>query len=187
MIQHATVITGAARSKSVQVNMGDVNQGGSVTHMFAPIQALKIKSISRKAVQDFLAEREAYEDAVDSQPEVTAVSYRSCFQASYLKSLVKARMFGQAIKELSDLNDDILKAKLQELAGGYRTVSCEQALADVKRNVKLDATEPDARLRILMLSASYIELCEKMRLAVCREVAEGSDQAHHLCDSASST
>lgn len=32
---------------------------------------------------------------------------------------------------------------------------------DVKRNFRLDASEPDARLRILMLQTSYIELCEK--------------------------
>lgn len=136
-------------------------EAGAVRHMFAPIQAPRIKSFTRKAVQTFLAEREAYEDAVDAQPGVKAVSYRSCFQASFLSSLVKSRMFGSEVKVLSDLTDDILKAKLQQIAGRSRTVSVEQAFADVKRNVRMDASEPDARLRVMILSASYIELCEK--------------------------
>ena len=50
---------------------------------------------------------------------------------------------------------------MEEIAGTSRSVSVESALADVKRNVRLDANKPDARLRILMLSASYLELCEK--------------------------
>ncbi len=37
----------------------------------------------------------------------------------------------------------------------------DDALADVKRNVRLDVSEPDARLRILMLQTSYLELCER--------------------------
>ena len=39
-------------------------------------------------------------------------------------------------------------------------VSYDEAMADVKRNVLLDASEPDARIRVIMLQASYIELCD---------------------------
>lgn len=73
-------------------------------------------------------------------------------------------MFGEAIKEVSDLFDHRLKEELQKLAGGARPVSSKQSIADVKRNVKHDASEPDARLLILILSASYIELCDKRGL-----------------------
>ena len=143
------------------VNMSIPGPGGGTAHLFAPISAPRIKSISRKAVQDFLAEREAYEDAVASQPGLVAVSFRSCFTASYLKSLFLACLFGAEVKELKDLTDVTLKAKLEEIAGKSKNVTVDQALAEVKRHVKLDANEPDARLRIMMLSALYLELCEK--------------------------
>ena len=41
------------------------------------------------------------------------------------------------------------------------SVSYDDYLADVKRNCTLDVSEPDARLRILTLQTSYIELCER--------------------------
>lgn len=82
------------------------------------------------------------------------VWYRSCFAATYLKSLIRDRVFGPEIKQVSDLTDEIIKGKLQEIADSSRSVSVESSFADVKRNVKLDANGPDAGLRILMLSAS---------------------------------
>ena len=135
----------------------DVNTG----HLFAQIQAPKIKSISRKAMQDFLADREAYEDLVAAQRGISAVPYRSCFTASYLKSLIRARFFGAEIAVVSELTDELIKSKLEKVAGTSRSASVESAIADVKRNVELDSNEPDARLRIVMLSASYLELCGK--------------------------
>ncbi len=54
-----------------------------------------------------------------------------------------------------------MKKRLEAIAGSSKFVSVEAALADVKRHVKIDADEPDARLRIVMLSASYLEFCEK--------------------------
>lgn len=138
----------------------EVNVGASA-QLFAPIQPPRIKSISRKAVQDFLADREAYEDAISVQPGIVAVSYRSCFPAMFLKSLIRARMFGAEITQAGQLTDELIKQKLEKLSGRTSSVSVEAALADVKRNVKLDANESDARVRVLMLSASYLELCEK--------------------------
>lgn len=138
----------------------DENDGVPVSQMFAPIQAPRIKSISRRAVQEFLEQREAYEDAVNSQPGVKTIPYRSCFAPTFLKSLVRARFFGVNVKTVSECTDDVIKTELDKIAGTYKTVSVEAAFADVKRNVRLDANEPDARLRIMMLSASYLELCE---------------------------
>ena len=65
------------------------------------------------------------------------------------------------LTQVTQLTDEVIKSKLEEIAGTSRSVSVESASADVKRNVRLDSNEPDARLRILMLSASYLKLCEK--------------------------
>ena len=62
---------------------------------------------------------------------------------------------------MSNPTDEIINEKLEELAGGARTVLAEESLADIKKNVSLDASELDANLRVLMLSASYLELCNK--------------------------
>ena len=129
--------------------------------LFAPIAAPRIKSISRKAVLEFQAAREAYEDACSSQPGMKPVSYRSCFNAIFLKSLIRARAFGSDVKDIGDLTDEKIKSKLEEISGCTQTVSVESALNEVKTHVRLDVNEPDARLRILMLSASYLELCER--------------------------
>ncbi len=40
-------------------------------------------------------------------------------------------------------------------------MSFDDALAGVKRNVRPDVSEPDARRRILMLQTSYLELCQR--------------------------
>ena len=133
----------------------------ATAQLFAPSQALRLTSISRKAIEDFLADREAYEDAISAQPSLKPVSWRSCFPASFLRSLVRARIFGADVTDVTQLTDEKIKSKLETFAAGTKTVSEEEALADVKRNVRLDASEPDARLRIIMLSASYLELCDK--------------------------
>ena len=129
--------------------------------LFAPIRLQRIKSISRKAVQHFLAAREAYEDAVNTQPGVTAIPLWSCCNGVFLKPLIRARVFGAEVKTLEECTDAIIKTKLDHIAGIVRTTSVEAAFAEVKRYLKLDALEPDARLRIIMLSASYLELCER--------------------------
>ncbi len=141
--------------------MGDVSNVIATAQLFAPIQPPKIKSISRKSVQDFLAAREAYVDAVSVQPGVQPVPLRSCFAGVFLKSLIRARVFGAAVKTLHQCTDTIIMAKLEEISGTVRTVSVEAAHADLKRHGRLDPNEPDARLRVTMLSASYLELCEK--------------------------
>eukprot|EP00171_Calliarthron_tuberculosum_P023413 IDg23413t1 len=62
---------------------------------------------------------------------------------------------------IEDLTDDIIKNKLIELSSGSKPVSFDEALADVKRNIRLDLSDPDARIDILMLQASYVEHCKR--------------------------
>ena len=134
---------------------------GTSGTLFAPIQAPRLKSISRKAIQSFLAERMQYEAAVQAQPGINAISWAGCFDAIFLRSLIRARIFGAEVKDVTDLTDSLIKSKLEELSGTSKSTSYEEALADVKRNCRLDSSEPDARIRILMLQTSYIELCER--------------------------
>lgn len=102
------------------VNISIEGHDGGTAHLFAPISASRAKYISRKVVEDFLSDREAYEDAVASQTGLVAVSYRSCFTESNLKSLFRERLFGAEVKELKDLTNVMLKAKLEEIAGKPR-------------------------------------------------------------------
>ncbi len=97
--------------------MGDDTQVGVTASLFAPIQAPRIKSIARKDIQSFLSARAAYEHAIEGQPSLKPVSYRSCFEADYLESLVEAEVFGENIGEVSQLTDDIIKSKLKKLSG----------------------------------------------------------------------
>lgn len=74
-----------------------VDQSESTAHIFAQIQAPRINSISSRVVQDFLADYEAYEDAIDVQTGLKAVLYRSCFPATYLRYLALAQVFGDVV------------------------------------------------------------------------------------------
>lgn len=65
--------------------------------LFAPIQELRIKYISRKDIKDFMFAQHAYENIIDAQPSLTAVSYRYLFDAEDLESYVCAEVFGEGI------------------------------------------------------------------------------------------
>ena len=112
-----------------------------------------------KSCPRLLANRGAYEDSLSAQTGLTAVHYRHA--ATFLKSLVRARVFGVQIRQVSDLTNAIITEKIEEIASKSRTVSVEAALPDVKRNVGQNVNQPNARIRIIILSASYLELCEK--------------------------
>ena len=135
--------------------------GGISANLFAPVQAPRLQSISRKAIQYFLAERASYEAAVAAQPGLLPVPWSTCFDAFFLRSLVLSRVFGNNVTAISQLTDELIKSKLEEFCGAIKYVSYDEAMADVKRNVRLDVSEPDARIRVIMLQASYIELCER--------------------------
>ncbi len=71
------------------------------------------------------------------------------------------RCFCEGFKNVSDVTDDAIKARLTEISSGSKPVSFDEVLADVKRNVRHDAAEHDACIRILMLQASYAEHCKR--------------------------
>ncbi len=126
--------------------MGDTTpppDGGTSANLFALI---RLSRISRKAIQHILAERAHYESAVSAQPGLTPISWTGSIDASFLRSLLRARLFGQGYTDVNDLTDDVIKNRL-----------CNE----VKRNRRLDVSEPDALLRIFMLQTSYLELCER--------------------------
>ena len=141
--------------------MSSDNQVEWAANLFAPIQAPHIKSISRKDVQSFLLARDAYEHAVEAQPGLKPVSYQSCFDADYLEALVMADAFGEDIDDVEKCTDAILKAKLKEMVGESITVDYEQALADIKKHIRLNADEDNAKTRIPMLNTSYLRFCKK--------------------------
>eukprot|EP00171_Calliarthron_tuberculosum_P023254 IDg23254t1 len=130
--------------------MSGGNHEGGVTNLFAPVQAPRIKSVTQKAVQDFLAEREAYENLVEAQSGLKPVTYRSCFQASYLKLLVRAEVFGEDIYDVSQLSDDTLKTKLQDLAGISKDILSSDAYLKLRK--RFVSMHPN---RVLHSESSY--------------------------------
>ncbi|CAN8074724.1 unnamed protein product [Agarophyton chilense] len=137
------------------------NPVASSAKLFAPIQEPRITAFSHKAIQDFLNEREVKEETISAQPGLKAVSWKSCFPASFLRSLVTACIFGVEVSDVSTLSDASIKANLTSLSSTSRSISSDGAAVGVKKNTRLDATEPDARMRTMLLSASYIEFCEE--------------------------
>lgn len=75
--------------------MGDEVTTGAVATLFVPIQAPRIKSISRKDVRDFLLDLHSYENLTDALSSLAAVSYRSFLDPDYLKSYGLAEVFGE--------------------------------------------------------------------------------------------
>ncbi len=59
------------------------------------------------------------------------------------------------------MTEDVINNRLCTLIGRSTPVSFDEAVADVKR---INISEPDARLRILLLQTSYLELCERLSL-----------------------
>lgn len=72
--------------------------------------------------------------------------YLSCFDGIYIDALLEIEWFGESVQTLSDLTDDMLKAKLETISGTTQSVSYDEALADVQRNVRLNPNETDAAL-----------------------------------------
>lgn len=53
------------------------------------------------------------------------------------------RVFGKEILKESQINYTLAKAKLKEIAGTTMHLSVDEALEEVNKNVRLDASEPD--------------------------------------------
>ncbi len=89
--------------------------------------------------------------------------------------------FGQGYTDVNDLTYDVIKNRLCNLVGGSKPVSFDDALAYVKRNIRLNVSEPDARLRILMLQTSYLELCERRGWTFVEKAPKSRHQASRWC------
>lgn len=98
-----------------------------------------------------MAERASYENAVEEQPGLPPISYAYSFKATFLNTLICFRVLGAQVKEVFNLTDDIIKNKLGQPFFGSKPIAVEEALADGKRNVCLDASEQDAMHRVIML------------------------------------
>lgn len=79
----------------------------------------------------------------------------------FLWSLVRARVFGSNYTAVSQLTDQTIKSRLEKLAVGSKSVCFDETMADIIGYAKLDTSEPNARLRMLMLQTAYVELCER--------------------------
>lgn len=62
---------------------------------------------------------------------------------------------------LNELTDAIVKCKLEESCDTKQEVSYEDALSIVRKKIRLDANEPDAAKRVIILNASYVTLSKK--------------------------
>lgn len=136
------------------------SQHGSMTNFLAPIQAPRLTIISRKALETFLATREDNKAAVNAQSGLNPIPWASCINAIYNRPPVLARIFHFQYATIQSLTDDFIKEKQGSLAGATHRVSAEDALVDVETNIRFDASEPGARMRILMLQTYYVELCK---------------------------
>ncbi len=108
----------SAQTVSDPIDMGEPTPppaGGTSANHFAPVQAPRLTSISRKAIQRFLAERAHYESAVAAQPGLSPISWAASIDPIFLQSLLVIQVFGTGFNDVSDLTDDIIKAKLTEL------------------------------------------------------------------------
>lgn len=159
--------------------MGDSSEVDGSANLFAPIQAPHLKSISRKDVQAFLLARASYEHSVDAQPGLKPVSYRSCFDADYLEALVMAEAFGADIDDVSKCTDEILRSKLHDMVNDTVPVDFDQALVDVKKNIRMNADEDNARTRVLMLNTSYLRFCKKRGWSFYKDAQKAA--VHHIC------
>ena len=86
------------------------------------IQHPRITSIRRKDIQEFFAQRDSHEAAVSSQQGPTPVPYANCFDPIFLRSLVRVQVFGEAITNVSDLTDEIIKQKLTAISSGGKVM-----------------------------------------------------------------
>lgn len=149
------------------------------SHLSAPIEAPRIKSIKRKDVQLFLAARISYEHAVEEQDGLKPVSVRSSFDAEYLEALVLAEAFGIEIDEVSKCTDKVLLMKLKEIVGDVQNVDYDIVMQEVRSHLRLDATEDNVKNRILMLSVDYLKFCKKRGWSFYKDSQKVA--IHHIC------
>ncbi len=76
------------------------------------------------AIQHFLAERAHYESTVSAQPGLTPISWAGSIDAIFLRSLLRAHIFGQCYTDINDLTDvnqePLVQPRGREQAGVVR-------------------------------------------------------------------
>ncbi len=144
--------------------MGDTSPspaGGISANLFAADSSTKAEQHSAKGNPTFPRRTSSLRVRCFCATWATPMFWAGSISAIFLRSLLRARIFGQGYTDINDLTDDFIKNRHFNLVGGRNPVSFHDALADVKRKVRPDVSEPDARLRILMFQTSYLELCER--------------------------
>ncbi len=74
--------------------------------------------------------------------------FRAAFKPTYLEFLQRAEVFGEEIFRVSQLTDEILRDNSLALSGASVSFPCEEAQAEVKRVLRLNADIKNAELRI---------------------------------------
>ncbi len=90
----------------------------------------------------------------------------------FLRSLLRARIFGQGYTDVNNLTDDVIKNRLCNLVVGSKPVSFDDAWPMSSATFCLDVSEPHARLRILMLQTRYPRACASAWLDLRRKGSE---------------
>ncbi len=147
--------------------------GGTSANLFVPVQAHRLTSISCKAIQSFLAERAHSQSAVAAQPGLSLISWADFFGLIFPQSLLVIHVFGTGFNDVSDLTDDMIKEQLKELSSGSNPDSSDEALPDVKRNVRLDVAEPDPHA-----PSQLCGVLQASRLGFLQHCTEGCYKAH---------
>ncbi len=63
---------------------------------------------------------------MSAQPGLSPISWAGSIDPIFLQWLLVIRVFGTGFNDVSDLTDDIIKAKLTELSSGSKPVSFDE-------------------------------------------------------------
>lgn len=114
--------------------------------------------ITRNDIHHFLTERASYEAAIAMQPNFKPLPRWSFFKEIFLFSLLHAHEFYKETTEFIQITDNLIKAKIVELSSRFKNVTYEEAMANFKWKFLIEESEPDSRIRIIMLRTNYIAL-----------------------------
>lgn len=97
------------------------------------------------------------------------MSYRSCFDADYLESLIIVEAFGEEIDDISLCTAEILNAELKGIVDEVQYVDNVKALSEVKKHIRLKADEDNNRTRMLMVNEAYLNSCKNRGLSFYKD------------------
>lgn len=128
-----------------------INDGAGATVQFTHLQVLRLESISRKGILDFLGDGAAKEDSLTAQTSLNAVTWHFCIPAAYPRPLVRVRKFATDVAEISPLNDETMKMKFQSFSAERKGVSVEK-----KNKLKKSKWVDDFSVKWISISSSDI-------------------------------